>query len=66
MTDSKFKKGDIVYHVRGGRGEVLDTQNDCSTNPPTKLVTVRVMDTCFDDIRKLNESQLPPAKAGGL
>jgi len=48
-----FKKGDIVYHINGGRGEVRDLQNDWSTNPPTVVATVRVMGMMFHDIRRI-------------
>ena len=48
-----FKKRDIVYHTDGGRGEVRDLQNDWSTDPPTVVAIVRVMDTIFHDIRRI-------------
>ena len=54
----KFLKGDIVTHIKGGRAEVLDTQNDWSATPPAHLVTVRIIDTSFYDIRKIREEDL--------
>lgn len=48
-----FKTGDIVTHVNGGRGEIRDLQNDWSTSPPTVVALVQVLDTMFDDKRKI-------------
>jgi hypothetical protein len=53
VVNCGFKAGDKVYHVRGGRGEVRSFENDWSTNPPTVIAVVRVLDTSFHDIRRI-------------
>jgi len=45
-----MKKGDIVEHVRGGYGEVRAVEKD--------IAVVRVLKTCFHDIRRIPVSEL--------
>ncbi len=58
----RFKKGIVVTHVNGGRGEILDLQNDWSTSPPKVVAIVRVLDTVFHDIRTVSILDLQQTK----
>lgn len=56
---SNFKRGDIVTHVLGGRGEIRTLENDWSVEDPPRIVAVvRVLDTIFHSIRKIPVSEL--------
>ena len=48
--DDIFEKGDVVYHIYGGRGEVLSIKEDTKTGK--WYVIVRVLSSVFDDTRR--------------
>ena len=52
-----FQRGNRVFHVNGGTGEIRTFENDWKTDPPTVMVVVRVTDTIFHTTRtvKLND-----------
>ncbi len=53
MDTKGFKKGDRVWHVKGGGGVLTGHfENDWSVdNPPAVLAQVRIGDTIFKPIR---------------
>jgi hypothetical protein len=53
-----FPNGTIVTHVTGGRGKIKTLENDWSTDPPTVIALVEVMDTMFPGIREIPVTEL--------
>lgn len=55
----RFKKGDIVTHVNGGKGEVRNIESKWGSNEvPNIIAVVRVLDTSFHDIRRIPVKEL--------
>jgi hypothetical protein len=53
-----FPNDTIVTHIRGGRGKIKTLENDWSTDPPTVIALVEVLDTMFPGIRKIPVTEL--------
>ncbi|MBE9572586.1 MAG: hypothetical protein IMF11_18325 [Proteobacteria bacterium] len=53
-----FPNGTIVTHILGGRGKIKTLENDWSTDPPTVIALVEVMDTMFPGIREIPVTEL--------
>ena len=59
MDTKGFKRGDHVYHIGGGTGEIRTFENDWNVeNPPVVVAMVRVKDTMFYDIRRCSIEDL--------
>jgi hypothetical protein len=53
-----FPNGTIVTHTLGGRGKIKTLENDWSTDPPTVIALVEVLDTMFPGIREIPVTEL--------
>lgn len=54
----RFKKGNGVRHVNGGRGVILDIKSDRGVSPSKVVAVVEVLDTVFYDVRRVRVSDL--------